>query len=100
MLSREELECICSEEGCPVAPWEWEQGLEHGLRAAFDEAHLSKALAVTLAQTPLLARCQRLEEALRQIVDKPEGAYSRDPVKYRDNVIAWIQDMARAALEQ
>ena len=37
VLTREELETICSEEGCPVAPCEWDMGLENGLRQAFDQ---------------------------------------------------------------
>ena len=48
----------------------------------------------------LEARVLELEAALRQIAEKPEGVYSRDPVKYRDNVIAWCQEVARAALAQ
>lgn len=27
---------------------------------------------------------------LERIINNPEGTYSRDPVQYRDNVIAWI----------
>jgi hypothetical protein len=36
--------------------------------------------------------------ALEEIAESPAGAYSRDPVKYRDNVIADIQEKARAAI--
>lgn len=31
-------------------------------------------------------------------MEHPEGAYNRDPVKYRDNVIADMQEKARAAI--
>lgn len=40
----------------------------------------------------------RLRTALTAIAS-PKGAYSRDSVTYRDNVIAWCQERARLALE-
>lgn len=48
-LTRFQLQDICSEEGYPVASWEWNQGLEHGLRTAFAEARLQMGIALMVA---------------------------------------------------
>ena len=39
-----------------------------------------------------------LEFILTEIVESPHGAWNNDPVKYRENVIKWIQDRAREGL--
>ena len=36
---------------------------------------------------------------LEQVRDSPEGAWSNDPITYRDNVIQWMQDKVKEALE-
>ena len=36
---------------------------------------------------------------LEKIRDNPEGAWNNDPVQYRENVIQWMQDIVKAALE-
>jgi hypothetical protein len=52
---------------------------------------LEKLAAVASQRDELL-------EVLEDIAVNASGAYSRDPVKYRDNVIADIQEKARAAI--
>mgnify|MGYP001600513847 CR=1 FL=1 len=45
-----------------------------------------------------LERYQELLAALTKIATEPEGAYHRDRNEYLQNVIAWCQETARAAI--
>ncbi len=59
-LSRDQLEAICQEEGVPIAPHEWDAGMEHGLRLALGTAF---ATGEYVAQQ----RIVELEAALQSI---------------------------------
>lgn len=50
-LDRHQLETICSEEGYPVSPSEWEVSAEHGLRVAlgYDTTKLQAAEGLAAA---------------------------------------------------
>lgn len=50
------------------------------------------------ANARLIVASPALLEALEAIAERPEGAYHRDPVEYRNNVISWCQDTANAAI--
>lgn len=81
-------------------PWIWLQDNEDYGKAncgceLFQSFRDSGAAALLC---PLHDSAPDLLAALEEIAERPAGAYSRDPVKYRDNVIADIQVRARAAI--
>lgn len=62
-----------------------------------DDGYFMVAQRCDVAMFALLAYVARLEGALHQVV-KAEGPYSRDPMRFAENVIESQQKIAREAL--